>query len=81
MHKDGRVLSREDVRAAIIPGAVERVQPKMMTVVAIMAGLLPTLWSTGAGSELMRRIAEPMVGGMLSSTFLTLVVILRSMLL
>jgi Cu(I)/Ag(I) efflux system membrane protein CusA/SilA len=47
----------------------------MMTVVAIMAGLLPILWSVGAGSEVMRRIAVPMVGGMLSSTFLTLLVI------
>ena len=71
----GRSLTREDVRAAIITGAVERVRPKMMTVVAIMAGLLPILWSVGAGSEVMRRIAVPMVGGMLSSTFLTLIVI------
>ncbi len=56
-------------------GAVERVRPKMMTVVAIMAGLLPILWSTGAGSEVMQRIAVPMIGGMTSSTVLTLVVI------
>jgi Cu(I)/Ag(I) efflux system membrane protein CusA/SilA len=56
-------------------GAVERVRPKMMTVVAIMAGLLPILWSTGAGSEVMQRIAVPMIGGMVSSTVLTLVVI------
>ncbi len=56
-------------------GAVERVRPKMMTVVAIMAGLLPILWSTGTGSEVMRRIAVPMVGGMVSSTILTLLVI------
>ena len=56
-------------------GAVERVRPKMMTVVAIMAGLLPILWSTGAGSEVMQRIAVPMIGGMISSTLLTLVVI------
>lgn len=56
-------------------GAVERVRPKIMTVVAIMAGLLPILWSTGTGSEVMRRIAVPMVGGMISSTILTLVVI------
>ena len=56
-------------------GAVERVRPKMMTVVAIMAGLLPIMWSTGSGSEVMRRIAAPMVGGMISSTVLTLVVI------
>ena len=47
----------------------------MMTVVAIIAGLLPILWSTGAGSEVMQRIAVPMIGGMLSSTILTLVVI------
>jgi Cu(I)/Ag(I) efflux system membrane protein CusA/SilA len=56
-------------------GAVERVRPKMMTVVAIMAGLLPIMWSTGTGSEVMRRIAAPMVGGMISSTLLTLIVI------
>jgi Cu(I)/Ag(I) efflux system membrane protein CusA/SilA len=56
-------------------GAVERVRPKMMTVVAIMAGLLPIMWSTGTGSEVMRRIAAPMVGGMVSSTLLTLIVI------
>ena len=60
---------------AIIAGAVERVRPKMMTVVAIMAGLLPILWSVGAGSEVMRRIAVPMIGGMVSSTVLTLIVI------
>jgi len=56
-------------------GAVERVRPKMMTVVAIMAGLIPILWSTGTGSEVMQRIAVPMIGGMISSTILTLVVI------
>jgi Cu(I)/Ag(I) efflux system membrane protein CusA/SilA len=56
-------------------GAVERVRPKMMTVVAIMAGLLPIMWSTGTGSEVMRRIAAPMIGGMLSSVLLTLLVI------
>jgi len=56
-------------------GAVERVRPKMMTVVAIMAGLLPIMWNTGTGSEAMQRIAVPMLGGMVSSTVLTLVVI------
>ena len=56
-------------------GAVERVRPKMMTVVAIMAGLLPIMWSQGTGSEVMSRIAAPMVGGMISSTILTLAVI------
>jgi copper/silver efflux system protein len=50
-----------------VTGAVGRVHPKMATVVAIMAGLLPILWSTGTGSEVMRRIAVPMAGGMVSS--------------
>ncbi|MEQ1945421.1 CusA/CzcA family heavy metal efflux RND transporter [Mesorhizobium sp. VNQ89] len=70
-----RAFTRDDLHAAIMFGAVERVRPKMMTVVAIMAGLLPILWSTGAGSEVMQRIAVPMIGGMISSTILTLVVI------
>jgi Cu(I)/Ag(I) efflux system membrane protein CusA/SilA len=64
-----------DLYEAVMEGAVERVRPKMMTVVAIMAGLLPIMWSSGTGSEVMRRIAAPMVGGMLSSTILTLIVI------
>jgi Cu(I)/Ag(I) efflux system membrane protein CusA/SilA len=51
------------------------VRPKMMTVVAIMAGLLPIMWSSGTGSEIMQRIAVPMIGGMVSSTLLTLIVI------
>jgi Cu(I)/Ag(I) efflux system membrane protein CusA/SilA len=72
---EGLALSREVLHRAIISGAVERVRPKMMTVVAIMAGLLPILWSTGTGSEVMRRIAVPMIGGMVSSTVLTLLVI------
>ena len=71
----GRTLSAIDLHRAIVSGAVERVRPKMMTVVAIMAGLLPIMWSHGTGSEVMRRIAAPMVGGMVSSTLLTLVVI------
>jgi Cu(I)/Ag(I) efflux system membrane protein CusA/SilA len=73
--REGRKLRRDDLHAAIMEGAVERVRPKMMTVVAIMAGLLPILWSTGTGSEVMQRIAVPMIGGMVSSTILTLVVI------
>jgi Cu(I)/Ag(I) efflux system membrane protein CusA/SilA len=64
-----------DLYSAVMEGAVERVRPKMMTVVAIMAGLLPIMWGTGTGSEVMRRIAAPMVGGMVSSTALTLAVI------
>jgi Cu(I)/Ag(I) efflux system membrane protein CusA/SilA len=71
----GRQPTRGDLYEAVMTGAVERVRPKMMTVVAIMAGLLPILWSRGSGSEVMSRIAAPMVGGMLSSTVLTLAVI------
>jgi Cu(I)/Ag(I) efflux system membrane protein CusA/SilA len=72
---EGSELSRRDLYDAIMEGAVERVRPKMMTVVAIMAGLLPIMWSTGTGSEIMQRIAVPMIGGMMSSTLLTLIVI------
>jgi copper/silver efflux system protein len=72
---DGSRLSRQDLYDAIMKGAVERVRPKMMTVVAIMAGLLPIMWNTGTGSEIMQRIAVPMIGGMISSTLLTLIVI------
>ncbi|MCX9158505.1 efflux RND transporter permease subunit [Niveibacterium sp. 24ML] len=72
---EGRAPGAQDLYAAVMEGAVERVRPKMMTVVAIMAGLLPIMWSHGTGSEVMRRIAAPMVGGMISSTVLTLVVI------
>ena len=71
----GREPGVADLYAAVMEGAVERVRPKMMTVVAIMAGLLPILWGTGTGSEVMSRIAAPMVGGMISSTVLTLAVI------
>ena len=73
--EEGHPPQLGDLYAAIMEGAVERVRPKMMTVVAIMAGLLPIMWGTGTGSEVMSRIAAPMVGGMLSSTVLTLVVI------
>ena len=72
---EGRPLSREDLYGAVMAGAVERVRPKMMTVAAIMAGLLPIMWSHGTGAEVMQRIAVPMIGGMVSSTLLTLVVI------
>ena len=71
----GKTPNAGDLYEAVMEGAVERVRPKMMTVVAIMAGLLPILWGTGTGSEVMSRIAAPMVGGMISSTVLTLAVI------
>ena len=74
--RSGRRPDRvETFTAAIVEGAVERVRPKMMTVTAIMAGLLPILWGDGAGASVMKRIAAPMVGGMVSSTVLTLIVI------
>ena len=72
---EGRPFTHDDLYAAIMAGAVERVRPKMMTVAAIMAGLLPIMWSHGTGAEVMQRIAVPMIGGMVSSTVLTLVVI------
>jgi copper/silver efflux system protein len=73
--EERRFFSRADLYSAIMEGAVDRVRPKMMTVAAIMAGLLPILWGTGTGSEVMQRIAVPMIGGMVSSTLLTLIVI------
>ena len=73
--REGRPFTAEDLYAAIMSGAVDRVRPKMMTVAAIMAGLLPIMWSHGAGAEVMQRIAVPMIGGMVSSTALTLIVI------
>jgi Cu(I)/Ag(I) efflux system membrane protein CusA/SilA len=72
---EGATLRLADLHAAIMHGAVERVRPKMMTVTVIIAGLLPIMWGSGTGSEVMRRIAAPMVGGMVSSTILTLLVI------
>ena len=73
--REKRSFGRKDLHAAIMTGAVERVRPKMMTVAAIMAGLLPIMWSHGAGAGVMQRIAVPMIGGMVSSTLLTLIVI------
>ncbi len=71
----GHTPDLADLYEAVMRGAVERVRPKMMTVTAIMAGLLPILWGSGAGASVMKRIAAPMVGGMVSSTALTLLVI------
>jgi len=71
----GRRPGVAELYAAVMEGAVERVRPKMMTVVTIFAGLLPIMWSSGTGAEVMRRIAAPMIGGMISSTLLTLIVI------
>ena len=73
--RGGRTPTRQELVGAIEYGAVNRLRPKLMTVAAIMLGLLPALWSHGTGAEVMQRIAAPMVGGMVTSTVLTLVVI------
>jgi copper/silver efflux system protein len=73
--RDGRPPTIQDLHGAIEHGAVNRLRPKLMTVAAIMLGLLPALWAHGSGAEVMQRIATPMVGGMITSTILTLVVI------
>ncbi|RMH63575.1 MAG: efflux RND transporter permease subunit [Calditrichaeota bacterium] len=75
MKKSGRMRNMKDLYHAIIEGAVNRVRPKMMTVMAIMAGLIPIMWGSGTGSQVMKRIAAPMIGGMVTSTLLTLIVI------
>ena len=70
----GRMRSMEDLREAISEGAVKRVRPKMMTVMAIIMGLLPIMWSHGAGADVMKRIAAPMIGGIVTSFILELVI-------
>jgi len=73
--REGRMTTAHDLGEAIMEGAVQRVRPKMMTVAAIIGGLLPIIWTTGTGADVMKRIAAPMIGGMVSSTILTLLVI------
>ncbi|MBI3313290.1 MAG: efflux RND transporter permease subunit, partial [Candidatus Omnitrophica bacterium] len=72
--KEGRMKTREDLTEAIIHGAVKRVRPKMMTVMAAFIGLLPIMWSQGTGADMMKRIAAPMVGGLFTSFLLELLV-------
>ncbi|MEE9165936.1 MAG: efflux RND transporter permease subunit [Candidatus Neomarinimicrobiota bacterium] len=71
----GQMKTMKDLYDAVMEGAVDRVRPKMMTVIVIMAALLPIMWGHGTGSQVMKRIATPMVGGMVTSTILTLLVI------
>ncbi|MDW8381716.1 MAG: efflux RND transporter permease subunit [Verrucomicrobiota bacterium] len=71
----GRMQTQHDLFEAITYGAVQRVRPKVMTVAMITLGLLPAMWAEGAGSEVIRRIAAPMVGGMITSTILTLEIV------
>ena len=72
---EGRLNNEEDLRETIIEGAVMRVRPKMMTVMSTTLGLLPLMWSVGTGADVMKRIAAPMVGGLITSTVLTLIII------
>ena len=69
------MVTRKDVRDAVRDGALERLRPVIMTVTAIIGGLAPIMWSGGAGADVMKRVAAPMVGGMISATVLTLAVI------
>jgi Cu(I)/Ag(I) efflux system membrane protein CusA/SilA len=72
--KEGRLNSLENLKDAIMYGAVQRIRPKIMTVSVILAGLIPIMFSHGAGSDVMKRIAAPMVGGVVTSTILELVI-------
>ena len=71
---DGRLNNREDLKGSIMDGAVKRIRPKIMTVSVILAGLVPIMFSAGAGADIMKRIAAPMVGGVLTSTILELLI-------
>jgi Cu(I)/Ag(I) efflux system membrane protein CusA/SilA len=73
--REGRLKSREDVILAHAEGTVQRLRPKVMTITTMAAGLLPLLWAEGAGAEIMKRVAAPMVGGLATSAFLTLEVL------
>ena len=72
--KEGRMRTIEDLKEAIIEGAVKRIRPKVMTIMAILMGLLPIMWSHGAGADVMKRIAAPMIGGVITSFLLELIV-------
>jgi len=72
--REGRLRSLEDLEGAVLEGAAQRVRPKMMTVLAILMGLLPIMWSSGAGADVMKRIAAPMIGGVVTSFILVLLI-------
>jgi Cu(I)/Ag(I) efflux system membrane protein CusA/SilA len=72
--EEGRMNTFDDLREAIVDGAAKRIRPKLMTVLTTFIGLLPVMWSTGTGSDVMRRIAAPMVGGLATSFLLELTV-------
>jgi Cu(I)/Ag(I) efflux system membrane protein CusA/SilA len=72
--KERKPATRDDAREAVVHGAVKRLRPKMMTVATIVVGLVPILWSQGTGADVMKRIAAPMVGGVVTSALLELIV-------
>jgi len=73
--REGKLMTRDDIVAAHAEGTVRRLRPKLMTITTMAAGLLPLLWADGAGAEIMRRVATPMIGGLATSAFLTLEVL------
>ena len=73
--REGQIHSREDIVAAHAEGTIQRLRPKIMTITTMAAGLLPLLWADGAGAEIMKRVAAPMIGGLATSAFLTLEVL------
>jgi Cu(I)/Ag(I) efflux system membrane protein CusA/SilA len=72
--REGRMRNAADLKDAVMHGAVKRIRPKIMTVSVILAGLIPIMFSHGAGSDVMKRIAAPMVGGVITSTILELII-------
>ena len=72
--REGRLGSAADLKDAVLFGAVKRIRPKIMTVSVILAGLIPIMLSTGVGSDVMKRIAAPMIGGVVTSTILELII-------
>jgi len=72
--REGRLRSRQDLRETIVEGAAKRLRPKLMTVATMIIGLVPVLWSTGTGADVMKRIAAPMIGGLVTSFLLELTV-------
>jgi Cu(I)/Ag(I) efflux system membrane protein CusA/SilA len=72
--REGRMRNLDDLREAVVEGASKRLRPKLMTVAAAFLGLLPIMWSSGTGADVMKRIAAPMIGGILTSFLLELVV-------
>ncbi len=73
-HQEGRINSLRDIEDSVMEGAVKRIRPKIMTVSVILAGLVPIMFSSGTGADVMKRIAAPMIGGVVTSTILELII-------